>query len=147
MSVRLSFSLRHAVVPLLITVGGAGVALAGHPWAWVVVGAFVLAALLAIRRLDLSPEAITFVPVVSLLQRQTIAWVDLGPFERSRSYAPRTGYDFVKAPVAAPAHFRMLWLYPTQTVTVAMTFARSPFGPALTADEFIALTESVRGGQ
>jgi hypothetical protein len=145
--VTLVFSLRHAALPLLLTVAAAALALAGQTWAWVVVGAVVVAALLATRRIDLSPDTITFVPVLPLVRRQTIAWVDLGSFARSRRYSPRTAYDFVRATVTPPARFRLLWVYPTQTVTVAMTFAETPLGRALTADEFVALTESARGGQ
>ena len=142
----LFFSLRHAAAPVAIVLAFLAIALVGHDgWAWVVVGGFLVFALLATRRIDLSPEAISFTPLLPLLRSQEIGWADVGPFERRATAAPRVPYDFVKAPVAAPARFRLLWLFPTHTITLAMTFARSPVGRALTADEFVDLTASVRG--
>jgi hypothetical protein len=146
--VTLFFSLRHAVVPSAITLAFLELAVVeGRGLAWVVVAGFVLLALLATRRIDLTRDGIAFVPLVPLLRRLELAWADVGPFERRVNPAPRVPYDFVKASVAAPARFRMLWLFPTRTIRVAMIFAPSPLGRALTADEFVALTESVRGRQ
>lgn len=143
----LYFSLRHALVPAAIMLAFLELAVVERKaLAWVVVAGFLLLALLATRRIDLTPDAIAFVPLVPLLRRQELAWADVGPFERRVNPAPRVPYDFAKASVTAPARFRLLWLFPTRTIRVAMTFAPSPLGRALTADEFGDLTASVRGG-
>lgn len=143
----LFFSLRHAVLPSAIMLAFLELAVVERDgWAWVVVAGFLLLGLLATRRIDLTRDAIAFVPLVPLLRRQELAWTDVGPFERRANPAPRAPYDLVKASVAAPARFRLLWLFPTRTIRVAMTFAPSPLGRALTADEFVGLTASVRGG-
>jgi hypothetical protein len=143
--VTLFFSLRHAVLPSAIMLAFLELAVVERDgWAWVVVGGFLLLALLATRRIELTRDAIAFVPLIPLLRRQELAWAEVGPFERRANPAPRSPYDVVKAPVAEPARFRLLWLFPTRTIRLAMTFGPSPLGRALTADEFVDLTESVR---
>ena len=143
----LFFSLRHALVPAAIMLAFLELAVVERKaLAWVVVAVMLLLALLATRRIDLTRDAIAFVPLVPLLRRQELAWAEVGPFARRANPAPRSPYEFVKATVAAPARFRLLWLFPTHTIRVAMTFAPSPLGRALTADEFVDLTASVRGG-
>jgi hypothetical protein len=141
----LFFSVRHTLAPLVIVLAFLELAVVQHVgWAWVVVAGFGVFAVLATRRIDLSSDAISFTPLLPLLGRQALAWEDLGPFERSRLPRPHVAYDFVKAPVTGPARFRVLWLVPSRTVTVATVFAQTRTGRALSAQELIALTESVR---
>jgi hypothetical protein len=144
--VTLVFSVRAAVVPVVIGIASAALAATGQTWAWVVAGGFAVAALLATRRIELTPDAISFVPLLPLLGRQTLAWSDLGQFERSRRPVPRVAHDFLRAPVVGPARFRLLWLVPSRTVTFAAVFARSPGARPLAAAELLELIASVRGG-
>jgi hypothetical protein len=146
-TVSLSFSLRSAAVPVAICLAFAVFAVLGQAWAWIVVGAFLLAGLVATRRMELSTDGIRLVALVPLFGSQAFAWHDLGPFERSTRAAPRAGYTFAKAAILDGPRFRMLWLFPTGTVTVAMTFARTPLGRPISIQEFVALTASVRGGE
>lgn len=142
---RLYLSLRLTVVQLAIGLAFLAFAVFQHdPWAWAVVGGLGLAGMLATRRIDLSPEAISLTPLLPLLGRQTLAWEDLGPFERSTLPAPLVPWDFVKAPVTGRSRFRLLGLVPSRTVTVATVWAQTRTGRALSAQELIALTESVR---
>lgn len=110
-----------------------------------ILGAMLLLSFAATtKRIDLDTSNLTFVPLIPLLPRQRLPIADVGPIVKLDSFGYRNSpYTIVRANLA-DARYRTMWVYPTHTLKLALTWGASYRSPSLSYEQFAALVDAYR---
>lgn len=111
-------------------------------WILVIAGlglAVVLGAVTTTRRIDVDPDALTFVPLLPVMPAQRVSFNALGPFAIRRAR-----YTSVFAPLDAHATYRLGGVFRRAEVVIGPSFKADFTEAPLTPTELQGLLEKVR---